>query len=197
MRLTPLLSPPFKGFPSSAICPSRVRHGGQFYQSMRVLFSWTQLGLEHEINLRGAPYDLVKTLLELMTDVISEGSGEHVCLHNIFRVSLTSSIGPTLAPMTSRRQIQDGRPHDFRSKMAAPTAWDPRLGPHEVRYKMAAPVTRWLHLGGWVNALDHEKVASPPRARCRSFIYKGEGPLNYFRVVFFYEVQKEIQSLMV
>ena len=30
----------FKGFPSSAICPSRVRHGGHFYHSnsMRVLF---------------------------------------------------------------------------------------------------------------------------------------------------------------
>ena len=83
---------PFKGFPSSAICPSRVRHGGQFYQSMRVLFSWTQLGPEHEINLRGAPYDLVKTLLELMTDVISEGSGEHVCLHNLVRVSLTNKV---------------------------------------------------------------------------------------------------------
>ena len=46
---------------------------------MRVLFSRTQLGPEHEINLR-APYELVKTLLLLMTDVISEGSGEHVCL---------------------------------------------------------------------------------------------------------------------
>ena len=34
---------------------------------------------EHEINLRGAPNELVKTLLLLMTDVISEGSGEHVC----------------------------------------------------------------------------------------------------------------------
>ena len=83
---------PFKGFPNSAICPSRVRHGGQFYQSMRVLFSWTQLGPEHKINLRGAPYDLVKTLLELMTDVISEGSGEHVCLHNLVRVSLTNKV---------------------------------------------------------------------------------------------------------
>ena len=31
-----------------------------------------------------------------------------------------SSIGATIAPMTSRRQIQDGGPHDFRSKMAAP-----------------------------------------------------------------------------
>ena len=50
----------FKGFPSSAICPSRVRHGGHFYHSnsMRVLFSWTQLGPEHEIDLRGAPYEL-------------------------------------------------------------------------------------------------------------------------------------------
>ena len=71
---TPTLPSLLKDFPILAICPSRVRHGGQFYQSMRVLFSWTQLGPEHEINLR----DLVKTLLELMTDVISEGSGEHV-----------------------------------------------------------------------------------------------------------------------
>ena len=36
---TPTPPPPFKGFPSSAICPGRVRHGGQFYQSMRVLLS--------------------------------------------------------------------------------------------------------------------------------------------------------------
>ena len=40
-----------------------------------------------------------------------------------------SSIGPTLASMTSRRQIQDGGPHDFRSKMAAPTTSDPRWRP--------------------------------------------------------------------
>ena len=67
---------------------------GHFYHSnsMRVLFSWTQLGPEHEINLRRAPYELVKTLLILMTDVISEGSGEHVCLHNIVRVSLTNKV---------------------------------------------------------------------------------------------------------
>ena len=67
---------------------------GHFYHSnsMRVLFSWTQLGPEHEINLRGAPYELVKTLLVLMTDVISEGSGEHVCLHNLVRVSLTNKV---------------------------------------------------------------------------------------------------------
>ena len=31
-------------------------------------------------------------MLELMTDVISEGSGEHVCLHNLVRVSLTNKV---------------------------------------------------------------------------------------------------------
>ena len=138
-----------------------------------------------------------------------------------------SSMCGTLAPMTSRRQIQDGGPHDVRSKMAAPMTSGPRWrpprhqddGPHDVRSKMAAPTksdTRWrpvwrvrLHLGGWVNALDHEKVASRPRARCRSSIYKGEGPLMYrtntdleesiLRISgwFFYAVQNEIQSLMV
>ena len=60
--------------------------------SMRVLFSWTQLWPEHEINLCGAPYELVKTLLVLMTDVISEGSGEHACLHNLAKVSLTNKV---------------------------------------------------------------------------------------------------------
>ena len=30
--------------------------------------------------------------LVLMTDVISEGSGEHVCLHNLVRVSLTKKV---------------------------------------------------------------------------------------------------------
>ena len=30
--------------------------------------------------------------LVLMTDVISEGSGEHVCLHNLVRVSLTNKV---------------------------------------------------------------------------------------------------------
>ena len=44
------------------------------------------------MNQRGAPYELVKTLLELMTDVLSEGSGEHVCLHNLVRVSLTNKF---------------------------------------------------------------------------------------------------------
>ena len=74
--------------------PVQQYEAGHFYHSnsMRVLFSWTQLKPGHEINLRGAPYELVKTLLVLMTDVISEGSGEHVCLHNIVRVSLTNKV---------------------------------------------------------------------------------------------------------
>ena len=37
-------------------------------------------------------YELVKTLLVLMTDVIGEGSGEHVCLHHLVRVSLTNKV---------------------------------------------------------------------------------------------------------
>ena len=87
-----------------------------------------------------------------------------------------SSIGATLGSMTSRRQIQDGGPHDVRSKMAAPTTSGPRWRPP--RHQDGGPPksdTRWrplwrvrLHLGGWVNALDHEKVVSRPRARCRS-----------------------------
>ena len=55
-----------------------------------------QLGPEHEINLRGAPYELVPgyfvNLLVLMTDVISEGSGEHVRLRNLVRVWLLTNI---------------------------------------------------------------------------------------------------------
>ena len=48
---------------------------------------------EHEINLRGAPYELVpgyfvNSLLVLTTYVIREGSGEHVRLPNLARVSL-------------------------------------------------------------------------------------------------------------
>ena len=62
-----------------------------FYADACALFLYTA-GPEHEINLRGAPYDLVKTLLEHMTDVISEDSGEHVCLHNLVRVSLTNKV---------------------------------------------------------------------------------------------------------
>ena len=76
----------------------------------------------------------------------------------------SSSIGATLAPMTSRRQIQDGGPHDFRSKMAAPTTSGPRWrpprhqdgGPHEVRYKMAVPVTR---------SVTPRRVSQRPRPR--------------------------------
>ena len=59
-----------------------------------------------------------------------------------------SSIGATLAFLTSL-PVQDGGPHDFRSKMAAPMTSDPRWrpprrpiqdgGPHGVRSKMAAP----------------------------------------------------------
>ena len=50
-----------------------------------------QLTPEHEINLRCAPYELVpgflvNSLPVLMTDVVSEGSGEHVRLHNLVRV---------------------------------------------------------------------------------------------------------------
>ena len=56
-----------------------------------------QLGPVHEINLRGAPYELVpeyfvNSLLVLMIDVISEGSGEHVRLRIIARVSLRTNI---------------------------------------------------------------------------------------------------------
>ena len=36
--------------------PSRVRQGGHFYHSNSMHV--TQLGPEHEINLRGAPYEL-------------------------------------------------------------------------------------------------------------------------------------------
>ena len=91
-EIPPLPFKHFKGFPCSAICPSRVRHGGHFYHSMRVFVFLNTAWTEHEINLRGAPYQLVKTLLELMTDVTSEGSGEHVCLHNLVRVSLTIKV---------------------------------------------------------------------------------------------------------
>ena len=57
--------------------------------------------------------------------------------------ALVRSIGAGLAPMTSL-PVQDGDPHDFRSKMAAPTTSDPRWRPHDT--KMAAPTTsdpRW------------------------------------------------------
>ena len=52
---------------------------------------------EHEINLRGAPYELVpgyfvNSPLVLTTYVIREGSGEHVRLRNLARVSLLAII---------------------------------------------------------------------------------------------------------
>ena len=56
-----------------------------------------QLGPVHEINLCGAPYELVpgyfvNHLLVLMTEEISEGSGERVRLRNLARVSLLMNI---------------------------------------------------------------------------------------------------------
>ena len=56
-----------------------------------------QLGPEHEINLRLASFELVpgyfiNRLLVLMTDVISEGSDEHMRLRNLVRVSLLTNI---------------------------------------------------------------------------------------------------------
>ena len=52
---------------------------------------------EHEINLRGAPYELVpgyfvNSLLVLTAYVIREGSGEHVHLRNHARVSLLTIL---------------------------------------------------------------------------------------------------------
>ena len=51
----------------------------------------------HEINLCGAPYELVpgyfvNSLLVLTTYVIREGPGEHVRLRNLARVSLLTVI---------------------------------------------------------------------------------------------------------
>ena len=65
---------------------------------------------------------------------------------NMLKMIVLSSIGATIAHLTSL-PVKDGGPHDFRSKMAAPTTprWrPPRLpiqdgGPHGVRSKMAAP----------------------------------------------------------
>ena len=66
-----------------------MRHGGHFYACAA--------RTEYEINLRRAPYELVpgyfvNNLLVLMTDVISEGSGKHVRLRNLARVSLLTNI---------------------------------------------------------------------------------------------------------
>ena len=56
-----------------------------------------QLGPVHDINLRGALYELVpgyfvNSLLVHMTDVISEDSREHVGLRNLARVSQLTII---------------------------------------------------------------------------------------------------------
>ena len=92
MRLTPLLPPPLlKDFRVRQYVQAACDTEGNSF-SLCVCSFLEQLGPEHEINLRGALYDLVKTLLELMTDVISEGSGKHVCLHNLVRVSLTNKV---------------------------------------------------------------------------------------------------------
>ena len=71
------------------ICPSPVPHGGHFYACALFL---NTARTQDEINLCGAPYGLVKTLLVHMIDVISVGSGEHVCLHNLVRVSFTNKV---------------------------------------------------------------------------------------------------------
>ena len=73
--------------------------------------------------------------------------------------------GAGLAPMPSL-PVQDGGPHDFRSKMAAPTTSDPRWRPpttsdprwrsREVRNKMAVPVTR---------SVTPRRVSQRPRPR--------------------------------
>ena len=69
---------------------------------------------------------------------------------------IMSSMCGTLESMTSRRQIQDGGPHDFRSKMAAPRSQIQDGGPHDFRSKMAAPVTR---------SVTPRRVSQRPRPR--------------------------------
>ena len=72
-------------------CRGRLEHKGSFsfvQNAEKIVRVACFLLTEHEINLRGAPYELVK----LMTDANSEGSGEHVCLHNLVRVSLTNKV---------------------------------------------------------------------------------------------------------
>ena len=55
------------------------------------------------------------------------GSGPPVPTSGSAHAGDISSMCGTLASMTSRRQIQDGGPHDVRSKMAGPTTprWRP------------------------------------------------------------------------
>ena len=56
-----------------------------------------------------------------------------------------SSKDPSWGSMTSQRPIQDGN-------KSAPPSPRPRMTMWRV----------WLHLGGWVNAQDNEKVTSSP-----------------------------------
>ena len=96
----------FKGFSSSTICPSRVRHGGHFYHSIYIILCVCSF-LEHSLDpsMKSTCAEPHMSLV-LMTDV--------------------SSIGATIAHLTSL-PVQDGGPHDVRSKMAAPTTprWRP------------------------------------------------------------------------
>ena len=94
---------------------------------------------------------------------------------------VNSSIGPTIAFMTSRRQIQDGGPHD--TKMAAPTTSGPRWrpprhqdgGPHDFQSKMAAPTTpRWRP--HFVRSKMAAPTTSDPRWRPHDFRSKMAAP---------------------
>ena len=68
---------------------------------------------------------------------------------------LISSIGATIAPMTSL-PIQDGGPHDFRSKMAAPTTSDPRWRPPRSQIQDGGPCER---------SVTPRRVSQRPRPR--------------------------------
>ena len=64
---------------------------------MKGTSTFVHLGPKLEINLHGAPYELVpgyfiNSLLVHMTDVISEGAREHVQLRNLVRVLLLTNI---------------------------------------------------------------------------------------------------------
>ena len=113
--------------------------------------------------------NLRRNILEFVAliEIISQQMAKQYCAKILFLYHYSegiSSIGATLGSMTSRRQIQDGGPHDVRSKMAAPTTSGPRWrpqrhqdgGPHEVRYEMAAPVTR---------SVTPRRVSQRPRPR--------------------------------
>ena len=65
-------------------------------------------------------------------------SGRPGRLLSVIEVITFSSIGPTLAFLTSL-PIQDGGPHDVRSKMAAPTTSDPRCRPPRSQIQDGGP----------------------------------------------------------